>query len=257
VSEAERADTGVMDRQQLSLLAHRDHPIAAPLGDDSVARLLDRALRGGAAGRLLDLGCGEGTWLLRALAAHPGLTAVGVDISAAALSRARATADRLGVTRRIGLHHVDGREFAAKEPFDAVLCVGSTHAFGGLLGTLAAVRPLLADGGVAVIGDAYWQREPSAAALEIFGTDYADLRTTVDRVVADGWTPVYGHTSTQDELDDYEWSWAGSLADWALDHAGTPDGEAARQAADGHRQEWLAGYRDSFGFVTLLLRAGR
>lgn len=69
-----------MDRQRLSLLAHADHPIAAPLDDASVHQLLTRAVRRGDE-RVLDLGCGEGTWLLRALEAHPGATAEGVDVS--------------------------------------------------------------------------------------------------------------------------------------------------------------------------------
>lgn len=67
-----------MDRQELARLAHTHHPIAAPLADQSVAALLRRALRSGDE-RLLELGCGQGAWLLRALAAHPELTADGVD----------------------------------------------------------------------------------------------------------------------------------------------------------------------------------
>ncbi|GAA2751628.1 MULTISPECIES: SAM-dependent methyltransferase [Kitasatospora] len=243
-----------MDRHLISRIAHRDHPIAAPLSDESVRRLLDRALRGGTAERVLDLGCGEGAWLLRALAAHPQLRAVGVDLDAHALNLARQGAERLGVARRIGLHHVDAKEFAAKEEFDAVLCVGATHAFGGLLPTLAAVRPHLAPGGLALVGEGYWQAEPDRAALDIFGDGLADLHATVDHALADGWTPVYGHTSTQEELDDYEWSWTGSLADWALDHAAEPSGGEALRIAAEHRAEWLGGYRPFFGFVTLVLR---
>ncbi|MFF2148528.1 SAM-dependent methyltransferase [Kitasatospora sp. NPDC058190] len=246
-----------MDRQQLSRLAHAHHPIAAPLADGSVARLLDRALAGQESGRALDLGCGEGTWLLRALAGRPGWRAVGVDLDAEALTRARETATALGVVRRIGLHHLDAREFTAKEPFDLVLCVGATHAFDGLLPTLAAARELLAPGGRLLVGEGFWEREPSQAALDGLGAvreDFADLATTTDRVLADGWTPVYGHVSTAREWDDYEFSWAGSLAEWALDHPDDPGAVAAREAADRHRAEWLHGYRGMLGFVTYLLR---
>lgn len=37
----------------------------------------------------LDLGCGGGEWLLRALATHPELRAEGVDVSENALEQAR------------------------------------------------------------------------------------------------------------------------------------------------------------------------
>ncbi|GAB7187598.1 class I SAM-dependent methyltransferase [Kitasatospora sp. Ki12] len=246
-----------MDRQQISRLAHAHHPIAAPLADESVARLLDRATAGREEGRALDLGCGEGAWLLRALATRPGWQAVGVDLDARALTLARETATALGVERRIGLHHQDATEFTAKEPFDLVLCVGSTHAFGGLLPTLAAARELLAPGGRLLVGDAFWQREPSHAALDGLGAareDYADLATTTDRVMAEGWTPVSGYVSTEHEWDDYEFAWTGTLAEWVLDHPDHPDAAAAREAADRHRTEWLHGYRGTLGFVTYLLR---
>ncbi|MFJ7279713.1 SAM-dependent methyltransferase [Kitasatospora sp. NPDC098663] len=248
-----------MDRQRISRLAHAHHPIAAPLTDESVAVLLERATAGSADGRALDLGCGEGAWLVRALAARPRWRAVGVDLDAAALTRAREAATALGVVRRIGLHHVDAREFGSVEPFDLVLCVGATHAFGGLLPTLAAAREHLAPGGRVLVGEGFWEREPSRAALDGLGAardDYADLATTTDRVLADGWTPVSGYVSSPQEWDDYEFAWTGALAEWALEHPDDPDAAAAREAADRHRREWLHGYRGTFGFVTYLLRQG-
>ncbi|MGP3970490.1 SAM-dependent methyltransferase [Streptomyces sp. 6N223] len=246
-----------MNREQISQLAHADHPISAPLGDDSVRRLLERAVPGGAARppRVLDLGCGGGEWLLRALIAYPELRAEGVDIAAGALARARQAARDLGVDQRLILHEADAADFAAPHAFDLVLCVGATHAFGGLLPTLAAARKHLAAGGRVLVGEGFWAAEPSPEAVEMLGEDLADLPTTIDRVVADGWTPVYGHISTRHELDDYEWAWTGTLAAWALDHPDDPDGAAQALAASAtHREQWLRGYRDAFGFVCLVLR---
>lgn len=246
-----------MDRQTISRIAHRRHPVAAPLSDGAVDLLLDRATGHTGAGRAVDLGCGEGTWLLRALAARPRWQAVGVDLDPAALTLARERAQALGVVRRLGLHHLDAREFTSREPFDLVLCVGATHAFGGLAATLAAARELLAPGGRVLVGEGFWEREPGPAALAALAArpeEYADLAGTVDGVVADGWTPEYGHVSSGQEWDDYEFSWTGSLAGWALDHPDHPDAAAARETADRHRTQWLHGYRGTLGFVTLLLR---
>ncbi|MFI6445822.1 SAM-dependent methyltransferase [Kitasatospora sp. NPDC050543] len=246
-----------MDRQMISRIAHRHHPIAAPLSDEAVAALLARATSRADAGRALDLGCGEAGWLVRALAARPQWQAVGVDLDAQALTRARDAAEALGVVHRIGLHHQDASSFSSKQPFDLVLNIGATHVFGGLLPTLAAVRSHLAPGGQVLVGDGFWEREPGKAALEGLGVEreeYADLATTMDQVIADGWTPVHGHVSTLQEWDNYELSWTGSLAEWAVEYPGHPDAPAARAAADAHRTEWLHGYRGTFGFVTLLLR---
>ncbi|MDT0379513.1 class I SAM-dependent methyltransferase [Streptomyces sp. DSM 42041] len=240
-----------MERTRISALAHTHHPIAAPLADAVVAGLLERALPPGE-GRVLDLGCGGATWLRRGLDLRPGLHAVGVDLDAQTVERARRDAAADGLGDRLALHAADAREFAADRSFDSVLCVGATHAFGGLLPTLAAARRHLAPGGTVLVGDGFWEREPDRRTLDVgFAADeYADLATTVDRVTAAGWTPVYGHTSTAEEWDDYEWSWTGSLAAWALDN----DADAALEAATRHRDEWLHGYRGTLGFVTLVLR---
>ncbi|RDI67913.1 SAM-dependent methyltransferase [Nocardia pseudobrasiliensis] len=242
-----------MNREQISALAHTDHPIAGPIGDESVRRLLRRAIVRGDE-QVLDLGCGGGEWLLRALAAYPALRAEGVDIADSALATARANARRLGVEDRLTLYRCDAAGFAAERTFDLVLSVGAVHVFGGLTQTLAAARAHLAPGGRVLVGHGFWEREPSAEAVELLG-ELDDLAATVDRVVADGWTPVYGYISTRAELDEYEWSWTGSLAEWALDHFGDSDGREAFAAAATHRHQWVRGYRESFGFVCLVLRA--
>ncbi|MER5764734.1 class I SAM-dependent methyltransferase [Streptomyces sp. NPDC002082] len=241
-----------MNREQISGIAHADHPIKSPLDDDSVRRLLERGLPRGDE-RVLDLGCGSGEWLLRALATRPDLHAEGVDISEDALAQARREADRLGVRERLVLHHREAADFASPQPFDLVVSVGATHAFGGLLPTLAAAREHLAPGGRVLIGEGFWDRSPSPEAVEMFG-DLADLATTVDLVVADGWTPVHGHVSTRGELDAYEWACWGSLASWALDHPADPDSGHVLATATARRTEWLRTYRDAWGFVSLVLR---
>lgn len=241
-----------MNRDQISALAHAGHPIKAPLDDGSVRKLLDHAVPRGDA-RALDLGCGGGEWLLRALSGHSGLRAEGVDISEGSLREAAEAADRLGVRERLVLHHQDGAAFASADPFDLVLSVGAAHVFGGLLPTLAAARRHLAPGGRVLIGDGFWEREPTPEAVEMLG-DFAGLATTLDRVAADGWTPVHGHVSSRGELDDYEWSCWGSLASWALDHPADPESAEVLETAATRRTEWLRVYRETWGFVTLVLR---
>ncbi|MBT2447762.1 class I SAM-dependent methyltransferase [Streptomyces sp. ISL-43] len=241
-----------MSREQISGIAHADHPIKAPLDDDSVSRLLERGLPRGDE-RVLDLGCGTAEWLLRALATRPHLHAEGVDVSEVALTQARQAASELGVDERLVLHHQEAADFVSAQPFDLVVSVGATHAFGGLLPTLAAARKHLAPGGRVLIGESFWDRAPSPEVIEMFG-DLDDLATTVDHVVADGWTPVHGHVSTRGELDAYEWACWGSLASWALDHPADPAGAQVLETATAQRSQWLHGYRDSFGFLCLVLR---
>ncbi|MEU7043222.1 methyltransferase [Streptomyces varsoviensis] len=241
-----------MNREKISRIAHTHHPIKAPLDDDSVRELLERGISRPDA-RVLDLGCGGGEWLLRALSAHPRLRAEGIDISRDALGRADEAAVGLGVRDRLVLHHGSAADFAPTRPYDLVLSVGASHAFGGLLPTLAAAREHLAPGGRVLVGDGFWENEPSPEAVQMLG-DFAGLATTVERVTADGWTPVHGHVSTRRELDGYEWTCWGTLAAWALDHPDEPDSGEALATAAARRSEWLRSYRDCFGFLCLVLR---
>ncbi|ALO99813.1 SAM-dependent methyltransferase [Streptomyces hygroscopicus subsp. limoneus] len=155
-----------MNREQISRIAHAEHPIKAPLDDDTVRRLLERGVPCGDE-RVIDLGCGGGEWLLRGLSTWPKLQAEGVDISRDALAQAREAAGRLGVDERLVLHHQDAADFVSPQSFDLVLGVGAKHAFGGLLPTLAAARKHLAFGDRVLIGEGFWEREPSGEAIEM------------------------------------------------------------------------------------------
>ncbi|AQZ63882.1 3-demethylubiquinone-9 3-methyltransferase [[Actinomadura] parvosata subsp. kistnae] len=244
-----------MERQLISHLAHADHPIAAPVSEESLERLLVRA-KPPARARILDLGCGSAAWLVRALSLYPDATADGVDISDTGFAEAVEEAGRRGVADRLRLHHGPAADFAADEPYDLVLCVGATHAFGGFAPALDAVRGHLRPAGLALVGEGFWERPPTPELLALLDAEpgeYADLAGTAERAEGAGYATVHAHTSTLGEWDEYEWSWTGSLTRWALDHPG-PDGEAALSAAREHRDMWLKGYRGVLGFVTLLLR---
>lgn len=243
-----------MNRSRIHDLAHADHPIASPLSEETVDRLLRLAV--GGQGSVLDLGCGDGSWLLRALRQNPSLTAVGVDLSGEGFARVREQAEQEGLSQRFQLVRADAREWSAPGLFDVVLSVGATHAFGGLAPTLAAVGEHLHPGGRVLLGECFWEQPPTPHVLDLLGaeiTDYGDLAATVETAASNGWIPLQGHVSTLSEWDEYEWSWTGALARWALEHPDDPDSEQVMTTSIEHRRAWLAGYRGTLGFVTLLL----
>src|SRR4051812_34694126 len=81
-----------LDRQTISALAHADHPIAAPIDDPSVERLL-AALPAPDGGKVADIGCGTGQWLVRLLTPRTRLRGIGVDLSRHGLAAARLAAE--------------------------------------------------------------------------------------------------------------------------------------------------------------------
>lgn len=102
-----------MDRYAISDLTHSEHPVAAPLNDETVDRLLTSALDGQRS--VLDLGCGDGTWLLRALGQDDRLRAVGVDISGAGFDRVRSKARKAGFAAGLELHQADANAWTSAE----------------------------------------------------------------------------------------------------------------------------------------------
>jgi SAM-dependent methyltransferase len=140
--------------------------------------------------------------------------------------------------------------------FDVVLCVGASHVFGGLTGTLAALRQHLAPGGRVILGDTIWDVPPSPRALDALQASAGDFTDVAGLLAAgreQGFEPSYGHISTLAEWDEYEWAWTGSLTQWALAEATTADQrrEVLRIAAE-HRSAWLDGYRGELGFATVV-----
>ena len=244
-----------MDFSRASDIAHTHHPIAAPVAPAELVTLVQRLGPVPAGGTVLDLGCGHGRWLLEVLDRYPGTTGVGVDRALPA-ELAEVT-DARGLADRVRWVQADAQGWSIDEPADVVLCVGATHAFGGLDGTLAAARRFLRPGGRLLLGDGIWAAPPSPAALaalEMAPEDMPDLAGLVDRVQAAGWEPGYGHVSSLAEWDHYEFSWTGSLTAWALHEAPSEaEREAALAIAREHRTAWLRGWRQHLGFVTVVL----
>jgi ubiquinone/menaquinone biosynthesis C-methylase UbiE len=245
-----------MDRSEIFDIAHRRHPIAAPVSRPSLRELVSW-LEPPAGGRAVDLGCGEGEWLQELLLAQPGMTGVGVDhmmpSTAAQRSEQRQLTDRVSWVETDASTWQDGL-------FDVVVCVGASHAFGGLDEMLTAVSKHLRAGGQAIVGDSIWEGEPSPAvlaALEVSADAYPQLAGLVETMQRHGLEPSFIHTSTVTEWDDYEFSWSGSVVDWALREAPTAqDREQALGAARDHRRDYLQAWRNQFGFATAVLHDG-
>lgn len=240
-----------MERHEISHLAHRHHPVAAPLSDASVDRLLER-LDPPRGGRVLDLGCGGGAWLAALLARRPDLTGVGVDLHPMQTPEVfeAATAGRGVLVAADATTWADGT-------FDAVLAVGVAHVFGGAGGTLDATRRHLGDRGRVLLGDGIWDVPPTDAALQALGAtpdEFPAVAGLVTLCREHGWEVAHGHVSTLEEWDEYEWSWTGSLTDWALSEGcDAADRDVALTAARDHRDAWLGGYRGVLGFASLVL----
>jgi SAM-dependent methyltransferase len=247
-----------MDRQRLSHLAHENHPVACPFSDATVDDLVSRLLIPRTAS-ILDIGCGRGEWLVRVLERHPHAKAVGVDSSEPALESAGQRARDSGVEDRSVLILGDAAEHLANSGTekDLIICAGSDHALGGAGEAWKRLRSHLVPGGVLLFAQAFWVKGPTPAALQVLGANLNELPVgvagLVDEVVERGMTPLHVVVSSEREWDDYEWHWISALEEHARSQP-DDDAEQLRDAAAGHREDYLRAYRGTLGYAAVIAR---
>jgi len=134
------------------------HRIHNPLTPAKLAAL-GAALRLPPGTRVLDLACGSGE-LLCTWARDHGFTGTGVDVSRVFIGSARERARELGVAGSVRFVHADASGYVAREPGAVAACVGATWIGGGVAGTVELLRRSLAPGGIMLIGEPYWRKEP-------------------------------------------------------------------------------------------------
>jgi SAM-dependent methyltransferase len=174
-------------------IAETYHRILNPLLEEQL-RTIGEAAEVGPMTRVLDLCCGKGEMLCR-WAEWFGATGLGVDLSEVFVAAAQKRALELGVAARVEIAHGEAAAFARylgeREPvaFEVVSCLGATWIGGGLAGTIELMRPLVAPGGVIVVGEPFLEEPIPAEGLSAFGfgaDDYVSLAATVDRFTAAG-----------------------------------------------------------------------
>jgi cyclopropane fatty-acyl-phospholipid synthase-like methyltransferase len=228
-------------RDAVRALAHSRLTFNAPLSEERAAGLV-RALALAPGRHALDLACGWGELLLRVVAAHPASTGTGVDLDRRSLDRARHAAAARGLQERVEFVEDDATSF--EDHGDVVLCVGSSHAWGGATPALRALRDHVERGGAVLFADGFWERPPGAEARRLFG-ELAVFDGLLSVARAAGFTVEAAERSTLDEWDAFETGWRS-----ALESSEDPE---ARLLALAREREYRDGYRGILGFAWLVL----
>lgn len=195
-----------MDLPRFITIQESSHRIHNPITGDKLATL-GRALNLAPGTRVLDLACGSGE-LLNTWARDHGITGTGVDISTVFTARARARAAELGVADRVDFVHGDAVGHVSEEPVDLAACVGATWIGGGVAGTVELLGRSLRPGGLMLIGEPFWRREPSnQETLEACHADTRDeyglLPELIERFAGLGYDVVEMVLADQDSWDRY------------------------------------------------------
>ena len=246
-------------RWRFTTIAHAGHRILGPLATDTIESALTRAaeLSVSPCELVLDVGCGKGELLLRALQ-HLGGDGLGIEPNPTFAAAARERARELGLAGRVTIEERRWQDLPAPPTGVALaICTGSVHAFGSFGDALQALRAIVAPGGLALVAPGYWQREPAAEYLVALGStrdEQDDWDGTLARAEASGWRVRHAHASTRAEWDAYEHAYAANVRAWCAAHADDPDAPAFAERITGWSALVERHGLDTMGYALLLLQ---
>jgi SAM-dependent methyltransferase len=221
----------------------------APLSEAHASILLD-AMELSDAESILDLGCGWGELLMRAVQRSPDLRGVGVDSDTTALERGRLLAAGRDLEDRVSL--IDAPADTWAEPAQRVVCVGAKHIWEDTNAALAALMDLTAPGGRLLYGDGYLEPEVSSFTAELF-SEMSPMPELLAAAREPGWRILHLSVSDQLEWDEFESSFRAGTERWLLANPDAEDAAGIREWLDGRMREYLDGYRGELGFAWLVL----
>ena len=147
-----------MDLPRKFTIRESSHRVHNPYSTEKLA-VLGQALRISPGTTVLDLASGTGEMLCQWARDH-GITGTGVDISTVFVQAAKERAVELGVAGQVSFLHGNAAGHVAPEPVDIAACLGATWIGGGVPGTIDLLRQSLRPGGILLIGEPFWRKDP-------------------------------------------------------------------------------------------------
>jgi SAM-dependent methyltransferase len=195
-----------MDIPRPFVIRESNHRIHDPFAPEKLATL-GRALRMRRGTTILDLASGSGEMLCTWARDHD-ITGVGVDLSADFTAAAVQRSIELGVSDHVTFVHGDAATYTPDHAMDVASCLGASWIAGGPLGTLDLLDRHLRPGGVALVGEPFWVREPESEEV-VRGChaesrdDFSTLPGLVEAFGGHGWDMVEMLLADRDDWDRY------------------------------------------------------
>ncbi len=246
-----------MDLWKYFDITHRRHQLCNPLSTEKFERLcqLLQLKRGE---RVLDIACGKGEFLIR-LAELYDIAGVGVDMSPHHIRDCEEKRRRRVPNGNIEFVNMDGADYRPKVAacFDLACCIGASWVYGGHRGTIQALKGMVKKGGLIVVGEPFWLKQPSQEYLEVqgikkddFGTHYDNVKLGEDEEL----TCLYTLVSSYDDWDHYE-----TLQWWVIDeyiraHPDDPDIHEIVERKTLEKNLYLQGGRETMGWAIYVFR---
>ena len=208
--------------------------------------------------RVLDIACGKGELLVR-LAELYGITGIGVDISPHYIRDAIEKHQKRAPNSDIEFVEMDGAKYRpdVSTSFDSVFCIGASWVYGGHQGTIQTLKKMVKNGGLIVVGEPFWLKEPSNEYLEVEGINKDTLGTHQNNVRVgenEGLSCLYTLVSNQDDWDHYETLQWWAVDDYVRTHPDDPDNRELVKTKTREKQIYLQEGRETTGWAIYVFR---
>ncbi|MEH6907333.1 SAM-dependent methyltransferase [Neobacillus drentensis] len=248
-----------MDRNKFSAIAHRNHAFSNPISETKLMKMLD-IVSPQATDKVIDIGAGKCELLIR-LVENYQVSATAIELFDGAIEEAKRKASSRIPEGSIEFILDDASaatERCDPDGYDLGICIGSTHALGGLEPTLETLKSLVKKNGYILIGEGYWKQTPSPDYLEALGgADESECKSHADTVKTGeelGLIPLWSYVANEDDWDDYEWLYSMSVENYCLENPDDPDHDAMLDRIRTWRRTYLKWGRDTLGFGLYLYR---
>ncbi len=245
-----------MDMWKYYGITHADHVVCNPTSPERLDECIELLeLASGAA--VWEAGSGKGEFLIR-LVERYGVRCTGIDISPYEVPVARERAAARVPDADLRFIEADAAtQPAASESVDLAVCLGASWIWGGYGGTLVELRRITRPGGLILVGEPYWVRDPDPAYLASAGMT-ADMFSTLDGNLAiareEGLTPLYLQPSPLGDWDRYQFLQLRAAERYAGNHPDDPDVPELLERTHRENDEYLRWGRDTVGWGIYLFR---
>jgi ubiquinone/menaquinone biosynthesis C-methylase UbiE len=248
-----------MDRNRFSAIAHRNHAFSNPINETKLMKMI-RMMSPEPNKKVIDIGAGKSELLIR-LVEDFQITATAIELYEGAIEEAKLSAGSRIPEGSIDFVRDDAsmavQRYDAGE-FDLGICIGSTHALGGLEPTLKTMKRLIKKDGYILIGEGYWKQTPSKEYLEALGgAEESELKSHAENILFAeelGFIPLWSYVANEDDWDDYEWLYSSSIENYCHENPDDLDKAAMLERIRKWRRTYLSWGRDTLGFGLYLFR---
>jgi len=247
-----------MDKLKFYDITHSEHIICNPTSEEKMNRLVD-LLRLPVHARVVDIACGKGEFLIR-LAEVYGAHGTGIDISPFYIDQAKRNHKARLSNADITFIQMNGADFKPDEPYslDLVSCIGASWVFGGHVHTLEALIKMVKPGGWVIVGEPFWQQEPSLDLLEAYSMGKEDIGSHFSNAEAGkrlGMELVQTIVSSKDDWDLYEGLQWLSTVEYARTHPEDPDITELVDQVNNQKAAYLRWGRETLGWAIYMFRS--